>query len=240
MSSAAPKALPPCWICGKPAGTREHRAKASDLASLFGVPSQGNPLYFHTDKRRNRRVGSLKSDILKFSNRICEKCNGATTQPHDYAWQHFSERVRARVPAITPGIYLRPSRIFPYNSRLAMLNVHLYFLKLFGCQIVEGVIPIDIEPFARAILNGKPHDDIYLAFGPTPPGGPADMAGGSDVRVAKLGDKCAFATWFYEVGHLSVNLMYAIPGERREGLVDAWHPRLGCKRIKMKDFESHE
>jgi hypothetical protein len=121
-----------------------------------------------------------------------------------------------------------------------MLNVHLYFLKLFGCQIVEGGIPIEIEPFARAILNGKAHDDVYVAFGPTPSGGPGNMAGGSDVHVAMLGDKAAFATWFYEVGKLSVNLMYALPGERRQGLVDAWHPRLGCKRIKMKDFASGE
>src|SRR5205823_5717191 len=127
---------------------------------------------------RNRRVGSLKSDILKFSNRICEKCNSSTTQPHDYAWQHFSQNVRARVPAITAGIYLRPNRIFPYNSREAMLSVHLYFLKLFGCQIVEGSIPIDIESFARAIRDGKAHHDVYLGFGPTAPGGPANMAGG--------------------------------------------------------------
>src|SRR5262245_30288884 len=105
MNSPAPQDFPPCWICGQPAGTREHRAKASDLLSLFGLPSQKNPLYFSTDKRRNRRVGSLKSDTLKFSNRICEKCNSATTQPHDYAWQRLSETARARVPAITPGIY---------------------------------------------------------------------------------------------------------------------------------------
>jgi len=235
---SSPQALPPCWICGQPAATREHRAKASDLLSLFGVPTQQNPLYFHTAKRRNRQVGSLKSDVLKFSNRICAKCNGATTQPHDYAWQHFSRTVRAPVPAITPGIYLRPSRIFTYNSRAAMLDVHLYFLKLFGCQIVEGGIPIEIGPFARAILDGKPHENVYLAFGPTPSGGSVNMAGGSDVHVAMLGHKCAFAAWFYEVGPLSVNLMHAIPGERREGLVDTWHPRMGCKRIKMRDFES--
>lgn len=66
------------------------------------------------------------------------------------------------------------------------------------------------------------------------------MAGGSDVHVAMLGDECAFATWLYAVGNLSVNLMYALPGERRQGLVDAWHPRLGCKRIKTKDFASCE
>ena len=121
-----------------------------------------------------------------------------------------------------------------------MLNVHLYFLKLFGCQIIEGKIPIELEPFANAILAGKAHANVYLAFGPTPHGGPEKMAGGSDVHVAMLNDKCAFATWFYEVGNLSANIIYAIPGERRQGLVDAWHPYWGSKRIKMKDFESSE
>ena len=76
-----------CWICGnEEATTREHRSKASDLRSLFGNPTQADPLYLHTDQRRNRKVGSLKADVLKFTHRICLTCNSTTTQQHDYAW----------------------------------------------------------------------------------------------------------------------------------------------------------
>lgn len=230
----------PCWICGDPANTREHRTKASDLRSLFGLPTQADPIYFHTAKRRNFRVGSLKAPVLKFTNRICVRCNSATTQPHDFAWQRFSEVLRARVPPIAAGTYIRPSRIFPYDSRRAMLNVHLYFLKVFGCQILEGNIRIDTVPLADAILKGQPHPNVYLSFGPALSGLPARLAGSSDVDVAMLDGTCAFATWFYQVGNLWVNVMYAVDGERRDGLVQAWHPRFGCKRILMKDFVPDE
>lgn len=96
-----------------------------------------------------------------------------------------------------------------------MLNVHLYFLKVFGCQILEGNIRIDTAPFADAILKGQPHPNVYLAFGPAPSGLPLRISGSSDVDVAMLDGLCAFATWFYHVGNLWVNVMYAIDGERR-------------------------
>jgi hypothetical protein len=121
-----------------------------------------------------------------------------------------------------------------------MLNVHLYFLKVFGCQILEGNIQIDTAPFADAILKGEPHPNVYLAFGPAPSGLPLRISGSSDVDVAMLDGLCAFATWFYHVGNLWVNVMYAIDGERRDGLTHAWNPRFGSKRILMKDFVPDE
>ena len=76
-----------CWICGaEEAATREHLAKASDLKALFGKPSQRVPLFFSASDRRvksirrNVRVGSLKSDTLKFTHRICLTCNSARQQ----------------------------------------------------------------------------------------------------------------------------------------------------------------
>jgi hypothetical protein len=42
-----------------------------------------------------------------------------------------------------------------------MKNVHLFFLKLFGCMICEAKangheVPIDIAPFSNAIMSGQP------------------------------------------------------------------------------------
>jgi hypothetical protein len=48
--------------------------------------------------------------------------------------------------------------------------------------------------------------------------------------------QCAFATWLYEVGNLWVNVIYAIEGEKREGLLNAWHPRFGHKSLTMATF----
>jgi hypothetical protein len=51
-----------------------------------------------------------------------------------------------------------------------MTNVHLYFLKLFGCMLCEAdangkKLPIDIAPFSMAIMSGRPHREVYLQIG---------------------------------------------------------------------------
>jgi hypothetical protein len=224
-----------CWICGALASTGEHLSKRSDLRSLFGTPSQSDPIYFHTAKRRNKRVGSLDAKILKSSSRLCNRCNSARTQKHDRAWQHFSETLRAREYLLNYP-YIRANAIFPYATRRAMLNLHLYWLKILGCAVMEGGIAIDIEPIANCILNERAHPNVHLAFGWMHL--PVWMAGASDVKVAMLDQKCAYLTRFHNVGNLAINLIYAIKGEKRQGLTRAWHPYLGAKRLKLTDFDA--
>jgi hypothetical protein len=230
-----------CWICGaEEAATREHLAKASDLKALFGKPSQRDPFFFSASDRpgmpirRNLRIGSLKSDTLKFAHRICLTCNSARTQPYDYAWEHCSWELRAAMPRLLARGTFRANWLFPYNTRRGMRNVHLYFTKLFGCLVVEGGIPIDTAPLAKAIMNGQPHPYLYLAFGQLAM--PVEMAGGSKIDTAQVDGKVAFATWFYNVGDLAVNVMYALPEEQRQGLEVAWHPRMGNQRLRFTRF----
>lgn len=231
-----------CWICGaEEAATREHLAKASDLKALFGKPSQRTPLFLSTTdrpgipKRRNIRVGSLKSDTLKFAHRICLTCNSARTQPYDYTWEHCSRKLRASMPRLLARGGFRANWLFPYDTRRAMRSVHLYFTKLFGCLVIEGGIPIDTAPLSQAIMSGKPHPNLYLAFGQMAM--PVEMAGGSNVATAQIDGEVAFATWFYNLGDPAVNVVYALPGERRQGLEVAWHPRMGAQRLR---FTRHE
>lgn len=230
-----------CWICGaEEAATREHLAKATDLKALFGKPSQRTPLFFSASDRRvksirrNVRVGSLKSDTLKFTHRICLTCNSARTQPYDYAWEHCSRELRAEMSRLLERGSFRANWLFPYDSRRAMRNVHLYFTKLFGCLVVEGGIPIDTGPLADAIKNGHPHPHLYLAFGHLAL--PLETVGGSDIATAQVDGQVAFATWLYNVGNLAVNVMYALPGEQRQGLKVAWHPRMGAQRLRCTRF----
>lgn len=117
-----------------------------------------------------------------------------------------------------------------------MRSAHLYFTKLFGCLVVEGGIPIDIAPLAEAITSGKPHPHLYLAFGQLTM--PIEMVGGSDVHTEQMDGKVVFATWFYSVGDLAVNVLYALPGEQREGLEVAWHPRMGAQRLRFTSFRT--
>ena len=51
-----------------------------------------------------------------------------------------------------------------------MKNVHLFFLKLFGCMICEAKangheVPIDIAPFSNAIMSGQPHPEAICNLG---------------------------------------------------------------------------
>lgn len=230
-----------CWICGaEEAATREHLAKASDLKAMFGKPSQRTPLFYSASDRlgmsirRNLRVGSLKSDTLKFAHRICLTCNSARTQPYDYAWERCSRELRAAIPRLLARGSYRANWLFPYDTRRAIRSVHLYFTKLFGCLIVEGGIPIDTTPLADAIMSGLPYPHLYLAFGQLAM--PVETVGGSDIATVEMDGKVAFATWFYNVGDLAVNVMYALPGEQRQGLDVAWHPRMGAQRLRFTRF----
>ncbi len=231
-----------CWICGaQEAVTHEHLPKASDLKAVFGKPSQRAPLFFNnwdhpgTSRGRNQRIGSLKSDTLKFAHRICLNCNSARTQPYDYAWEHCSKELRAAMPRLLTSGSFRANWLFPYDTRCAMRRVHLYFTKLFGCLVVESKIPIDTTSLATAITSGQPHPHIYLAFGQLAL--PMETVGGSNIVIAQVvGGKVAFATWLYNVGTLAVRVMYALPGEQRQGLEVAWHPRMGAQRLCCRRF----
>lgn len=227
-----------CWICGNPATTGEHKTKRSDLRAIFSTATQGNPLFLHDTQRRNQRVGSLDAKVLKLPGRICAHCNNARTQPHDLAWEKLSTGLRSWTPAVGPGTIVWPNRIFGTDRVREMLKVHLYFVKLFGCHIAGNNIPIDITGFADAIMHGKSHPHVYLKFwrGRMFDGRP--LVGMTDMWIvpAPIGGFSPFATWFYDIGVVGINVMYAVPGEKRQGLVGAWHPRQGATRLTIAEY----
>ncbi|MFO0389463.1 MAG: hypothetical protein ACK502_07080 [Alphaproteobacteria bacterium] len=226
-----------CWICGADSLTGEHKIKRSDLRDVFGNVTQADALYFHDNKRKNKPIGSLNAKLLKLSS-ICAYCNNTRTQPYDNAWENLSGALRKLNPAIESGRVVRANRIFRHDTAREMLNVHLHFVKWFGCRIVEGNIPIDISAFAASIITGKAHPNLYLKFGMGFSLNGKPMAGMSDVEVAeRIADgQCAFATCFYNVSDFAVNVMFALDGEKRNGLIGAWHPRLGTNKLIISDF----
>jgi hypothetical protein len=172
-----------CWICGGAATTREHSTKRSDLKALFGEVSQSRPLFMHNDRQKNRRIGSLDADKLKSEGRICDTCNNARTQAHDRAWERLSAHLRTRTPPIAPGVVVSCEEAFPGDAIQQMLNVHLYFLKLFGCHITAASLPIDIAPFSKATMHGTPHPGVYLKFGHVERGRYPRAVGMTDVHI---------------------------------------------------------
>ena len=227
-----------CWICGDDATTREHRTKRSDLRDVFGAPTQDEPLYLHNAKTKNRLIRSLNAKALKSPRLICASCNNTRTQPHDRAWERMSQSLRIRIQENALVSRVSANKIFKYDTRREMCNVHLYFVKLFGCHILEAAIPIDVGTFSNAILNEEACPYVYLKFGHGPSLNNKMTAGMSDIEIATRASdgSCAFATWFYYLGGLAVNVMFSADGEMREGLIGSWHPRLGTNKLVVGDF----
>jgi hypothetical protein len=223
--------VPLCWICNKEPGTTgEHRLKRSDINEQLG---DNMPLHFHTDARRNLKLQSSNAKRLKFEPSICNSCNSARTQPHDFAWQRLSAALRERKPPLKTGDIIRANRIFPCMTSAEMRNVHLYFVKWLGCEIVESCIPIQppIETLSQAIMGGKPHPNIWLAFGVAQRD--ADWVGVSVIDAASFngGAKHDYLCRIYEVGMLSVRVR--LSGIK---LKDDWHPSLS-NRFLITDLE---
>jgi len=224
-----------CWICGDIATTGEHKTKRSDLRDVFGAPTQTAPLFYHDGIRKNRPVGSLNAKVLKSSARLCANCNNVRTQPYDFAWAKLSKALRTRRPGLAAGMSIRANTVYPYDTARCRRHVHLYFVKLFGCHIEAMNMTLDIKGFSHAILTDTAHPNVYLKFGV----GKEGQVGSSDVwlSVPAAAGSSAFATWYYWVDKLAVNVMFGQDGEKRQGLLGAWHPRSGTNKLVIGDFD---
>jgi len=114
-----------------------------------------------------------------------------------------------------------------------MLNVHLYFVKIFGCLIAENGLPINIEEFSRAILNVAAHPRVHLAISALVYDLPCASVGYSNLSLAKLDGRTVYAIWFLTLDKFAVRIIYAEPNERRRGLCDAWHPSTIAKQLRI-------
>ncbi|WP_199611665.1 hypothetical protein [Flocculibacter collagenilyticus] len=221
-----------CWICGTEAKTGEHLVKASDLKSVFGSVSQKKPLYIHNKDEKNIRLNSIKrGSVIKSKALICAFCNNARTAPHDRAWEKLSNYLRNKIASYSSHV-VKLNRVFPGEIKSQMLNVHLYFAKLFGCSIKESEIAIDLTQFQKCILQGKAHPSLYISFGMSN----GMLTGNTNIRIDSINNGVKFASWFYIVGSLAVNIMYAAPCEKRRGLDKAWHPYSISKKLKLVKY----
>lgn len=226
-----------CWICGKEGVTGEHLVKASDIRSFFGDFSQQSPLYFHTKGKRNIPVGSSRSDRFKSKAKICVTCNSDTTQPYDEAWELLSAYLRENFFKVCRSGRIDLSKVFPGSTRKSLLYVHLYFVKLFGCLIAEHHIPIDIFPFATALTTGTAHKNIYLAIGPQLGHPKRKFAGLTPVEAVDKNGVTVFATWFYILGDVVVDVIYSADEQYMRVVRDYWHPTQHSKMIRVSRFK---
>jgi hypothetical protein len=227
-----------CWICGGEGKTGEHLVKASDLRSYFGRVSQKEPIYYHTKDTRNIPVGSYKSQKLKSKALICNKCNSSLTQPYDKAWEKLSEYLRDNWSMLQKNGRANLSKVFSGSTRQSLLNVHLFFVKLFGCKIVEDGVPIDTSQFSACLQQGVAHDSIYIAIGNTPATVNHKCAAVTPITAVNQSDTSVFATWLYIIDVIAVNVTYSIVPGNQEALRGMWHPSTSGKLLSLRHFET--
>jgi hypothetical protein len=136
---------------------------------------------------------------------------------------------------LSDGKKLRGEAVFPYDTRRQMLGVHLFFVKLLGCELADSEnSPFDLSPLSSAILNERPHPSLYLQFGYGVTMGNALHMGTSGINIDASSNGAKFGLWLYSVGGFSAMVALVeynspkVPGRW-------WHPRLG-NRLTISDF----
>lgn len=228
-----------CWICGKKGNSREHLIKASDLRSVFGDITQQNPIYQHFEDKKGIRIGSAKAGRVKSDALLCKECNTKRTAPHDNSWTKLSEHLRRHPLKVRGNLNIRLSKVYEKEIQLNVLNVHLFFVKNFGCRIIEEDIPIDIEPFKVAIMTETPNPHVFMFFKKAL-GGKTKSAGITPVYSQNDGNKSVAAAYYYTVGDLVVEILYSHEAFKTDFLKESFHPNRLNKVIKFTDFEEDD
>jgi hypothetical protein len=231
---------PLCWICRtNPADSGEHRVKASDVRAAAPGISQKNPVFLQKNfQPTNIRVGSAKSKALMFSNSICEYCNSTRTQPYDVAWSTLSDYLRSNWAVIRRNGRFDLSKPFPGGTRKATLNVHLYFVKVFGCKLLEDKIPVDLAPFSDALMQGTAHPEVSVLVADDPVGEGKVLHFDSEVHTMaeKSSGELHGALWMYNLPPVAIKVAYIKKGARLNAPGHPWHPDKPSKIVKLGPY----
>lgn len=235
MMTSVEAAAPLCWICRQnPADSAEHRIKASDVRARVPDLSPDTPVFVQRGGATNIAVRGARSRTLKFGQTICRRCNDTLTQPYDRAWQMLTGYLRPRWKQLVAAGRFDLSKPFPGHTREAALDVHLYFVKMFGCLIVEGNVQIDLKPFSDALLQRRALPELCLQI-VTTSGTPAIVAARTtDVHTVQTqGGRIEWAAWIYDVPPIGVKVLYLRAGASWRPNRPIWHPSLPAKAVRI-------
>lgn len=230
---------PMCWICGvRPANSGEHRFKASDVRTVASRVSTTAPVFLQRDsKATNDRIGSAQSDRLKFAKSICTECNNALTQPYDHAWERLSAYLLGNWSVILKRRSFDLSKPFPGGTRVAALNVHLFFVKLLGCKPIAAAVPVNVASFAKALTTGTARPVVVITIAHSAIVDRRLLMHDSEVHTMRTqaGDLHG-ALWLYLVNPVAVKVAWIKADARLHVPGYPWHPSRPGKSIKLSPY----
>lgn len=129
------------------------------------------------------------------------------------------------------------SKPFPGATRLAALNVHLFFLKLFGCKLHADAAPINLKPIATALLTGTAHPEVSITIAHSRIGGARLLMYDSQVHTMKnQAGELHGAVWLYLVKSVAVKVGYVRAGAPLSLVGHPWHPSRPGKTVKRSPY----
>jgi hypothetical protein len=231
--------LPLCWICRiKPADSAEHRIKASDVRATAPGMSQRTPVYLQQNfEPTNIKIGGAKSKALTFDASICQYCNNTRTQPYDIAWSSLSAYLRTHWRDIRHRGRFDLTKPFPGKTRASALNVHLYFVKVFGCKIHQDGIPVDLAPFSKALMESSAHPEVSILIADDRAGEGKILFFDSDVHtMTEKGGELHGAVWMYNLSPIAMKIAYIKTDARLTAPGHPWHPTKPSKVVKLSPY----
>lgn len=149
-----------CWWCGAIATTSEHKYKRSDLRLLGG----SGQVHWGTDPSQPFLVRSTRKDpLVRFSKSLCANCNNARSQPFDRAYDIFRDYVWANLDLLWYQDGLDMRAIYGPKWLEQEFNLARYFVKHFGCRLVDEGVPPPHE--LAQFLDGAPSiPGVHLAL----------------------------------------------------------------------------
>lgn len=190
-----------------------------------------------TLERCRQAVGSATAKSLTFALSICAYCNNSGTQPYDDAWARLHTFLRVHWPEIRRRRRFDLSKPFPGKTKAEALRVHLFFVKLFGCKVLEDGIAIDLEPFAKALTECQPHPEVAILIADSTDRAQLALAYDSDVYLIRnQAEVLHGAAWIYKIHPIAIKVAYIKAGAPLRVPGYRCHPNAPGKIVKLSPY----
>jgi len=126
----------PCWICGDPADSREHKFKQSDVAQSSKSWAPGDQPHY-VDDQGWRCIQGPGSELVKFEKVLCHACNTTRTQPFDRAYERFAEWINKKGQSPMAETRIDFAEVYGADFQTETANLVRYFAKHLGCRIAS-------------------------------------------------------------------------------------------------------
>lgn len=209
----------------------------------MGPITSSAPLFRRKKGERPLIVQGARADALTFDVPMCSPCNNVRSQPYDLSWQSLSEAMARRWDECPTVGRLWLSEAPMLDAQETRRNVHLFFLKIFGCRAIETDAPVDTQVIAQHLVEGTSHPGFFLVFGRHPGVEKSDQfALDMPMMVGAYADDRPHAVFgFYIVGRLVVEMIYYLGGTPLvRALPGMWHPCDRSKTIKFRALHDVE